>query len=82
MRKGSFQLVLLQEKKLEKVYARFNRWFCGCMHFQCEAVPSVGHSGGIITCWDVNFFELDRVIKAKRFIFLIKKLKGLDFQWG
>lgn len=74
LKESSFKILLLQETKLDNIKSRFSRWLCGGSSFQCEAVEAMGRSGGLISCWVVGFFQMEKVVRLDRYLLLIGKL--------
>ncbi|XVF65903.1 hypothetical protein PTKIN_Ptkin09bG0288100 [Pterospermum kingtungense] len=64
--KGRFDLVFLQETKLNKHNARLGRWLWGRDPFKIEFVNAIGSAGGLLFCWNVHFFQLERKVLAHR----------------
>ncbi|MED6124576.1 hypothetical protein PIB30_060101 [Stylosanthes scabra] len=79
-RKYEAKMVGLETKAcMVKDYEIKRMW--GNTKFQWEAVIAINNSGGLIWFWDTDFFEVQQVVKGKRWICLkgiIKELSLLD----
>lgn len=51
-------------------------------NFACEYVESVGCSSGLITCWDICFISIEKVIKGTCYFLLVWNINGTNTQVG
>ncbi|XVF77459.1 hypothetical protein PTKIN_Ptkin14bG0045600 [Pterospermum kingtungense] len=81
LRKGKFQMMFLQETKMNSVKPRFLRWLVGSS-YQGEFVEFEGRSGGLMSRWDSDAFIVNNVIKSGRYILLIGTIKAMNLRCG
>ncbi|XP_071728652.1 uncharacterized protein [Rutidosis leptorrhynchoides] len=71
-------VITLQETKAEKISENWVEKFWGCSDYKYAFKKSKGNSGGIITIWDPNIFNANRVIERDSFI----AIKGFEKDVG
>ncbi|XP_039060736.1 uncharacterized protein LOC120204786 [Hibiscus syriacus] len=68
------------ETKLEKIQKSISRR-CGLNNLQgCIESPSVGASGGLLSCWNDNIFVLDNQFVSSRFIAISGRFRANNFR--
>ncbi|XVF56551.1 hypothetical protein PTKIN_Ptkin06aG0130100 [Pterospermum kingtungense] len=82
LNRGRVDFLAIQETKLKEVSSRLHRWLWGNEPFSSEVVVSDGNSGGLISDWKNDFFEVDLKFASQRFILLIGMIKGSNFKCG
>ncbi|XVE81889.1 hypothetical protein DITRI_Ditri15bG0102300 [Diplodiscus trichospermus] len=80
--KGKLNMLFLQETKLKNTSVRLSRWLRGSSFFRGVFVDAEGTAGGLVTCWDENFFEEESRITSNRFILLIGFIKSINLRCG
>ncbi|XVF61990.1 hypothetical protein PTKIN_Ptkin08bG0180300 [Pterospermum kingtungense] len=58
------------------------RWLWGNESISSEFILSQGNSGGLVTVWKDNFFEVEHKIMSQRFLLLIGVVKNIGFRCG
>ncbi|EOY16579.1 Uncharacterized protein TCM_035385 [Theobroma cacao] len=75
-------MVFIQETKIETVSRNlFSRLWNG-EEIVGKVVEADGRSGGIISLWQKNFFELEVCKMERNFLMIIGRVKGIDAKCG
>ncbi|XVF06563.1 hypothetical protein REPUB_Repub06bG0060100 [Reevesia pubescens] len=75
-------LLFIQESKVKEVDQRFARslWRDSLVSFEFSS--SIGSTGGLISLWNNDFFEVESKFISHRFILLIGIIKQWKFRYG
>ncbi|XVF70808.1 hypothetical protein PTKIN_Ptkin11bG0191400 [Pterospermum kingtungense] len=80
--KGKLDAIFIQESKIKEVRQRLVRWLWGNIDVTCEFVVVDGNAGGLISCWNNNFFSVEAKFVSQRYILLIGVLQEINFRCG
>lgn len=75
-KENCFSFCGIQESRLSSVSSDIGDWW-GSSDVEYEAVSSIGKSGGIISFWDKNLFQVITTIKSNHFLAAVGYWNGI-----